>query len=94
MRSIFATSVALGGLAALGAAAPSHEAANILAERALGINCRGSALCSQPRLGEIAEFIQGIDISKTYQNGENIACWTYVFPQPSTCCTRTPSACH
>jgi hypothetical protein len=44
---------------------------------ALGINCLGSGQCvvSPPQTAEtILDFVQGIDNSRTYENGEHIAC--------------------
>ncbi|KAK3331574.1 Kp4-domain-containing protein [Cercophora scortea] len=62
-------------------ALPADQSENpaTLAARALGINCRGSALCSDARSGSNAAsrlqgYINNIQGNRVYHNGEHIAC--------------------
>lgn len=57
----------------------SENPASLHSPRALGINCRGSAICSDPRAGKDASrrlqaYIQNIQGGRVYRNGEHIAC--------------------
>ena len=54
------------------------DASDIVSVNALGINCRGSGLCSRD-LGELRGYVNNAPNDRKYYNTQHVACKRYVF---------------